>query len=78
MDSEYTPCLALAVMQGASRLSPLKDWQRGCAASRTSCVENDGFQCGYCTPDKSAPVALLDEVKRGASAVTADLANLPN
>ena len=42
-------------------------------------IENDGFQCGYCTPGQiCASVALLEEVKRGcASAVTPDLNRPP-
>ena len=42
-------------------------------------IENDGFQCGYCTPGQiCATVALIEEVKRGcASAVTPELHNPP-
>jgi xanthine dehydrogenase YagT iron-sulfur-binding subunit len=42
-------------------------------------IDNDGFQCGYCTPGQiCASVALLDEIKRGcASAVTSDLNSPP-
>ncbi|WP_235006671.1 2Fe-2S iron-sulfur cluster-binding protein, partial [Calothrix rhizosoleniae] len=40
---------------------------------------NDGLQCGYCTPGQiCASVALVEEVKRGCiSAVTADLHTPP-
>jgi xanthine dehydrogenase YagT iron-sulfur-binding subunit len=43
-------------------------------------IDNDGFQCGYCTPGQiCASVALLDEVKRGcASAVTSELNQPPD
>jgi len=42
-------------------------------------IDNDGFQCGYCTPGQiCASVALLDEVKRGcASAITPDITRPP-
>jgi xanthine dehydrogenase YagT iron-sulfur-binding subunit len=42
-------------------------------------IDNDGFQCGYCTPGQiCASVALLDEIKRGcASSVTSDLNRPP-
>jgi xanthine dehydrogenase YagT iron-sulfur-binding subunit len=38
-------------------------------------VENDGFQCGYCTPGQiCSAVAMLDEVAAGIpSHVTGDL-----
>ncbi len=38
-------------------------------------IEQDGFQCGYCTPGQiCSAVAMLEEVRAGApSAVTADV-----
>jgi xanthine dehydrogenase YagT iron-sulfur-binding subunit len=74
-------CLALAVMQEGKQIVTVE----GLATAdvlhpvQAAFIENDGFQCGYCTPGQiCASVALLDEVKRGcASAVTADLTNLP-
>jgi len=60
---------------GERRLSPLKDWQGRCAASRTSCVVKRWVSVRLLYAGQiCASVALLDEVKRGASAVTADLA----
>jgi len=43
-------------------------------------LENDGLQCGYCTPGQiCASAALLEEVKQGsASAITPDLTSLPD
>lgn len=74
-------CLALAVMQEGKQIVTVEGLAKGDLLHpvQTAFIENDGFQCGYCTPGQiCASVALLDEVKRGcASAVTADLANLP-
>ena len=46
---------------------------------QTAFIDNDGFQCGYCTPGQiCASVALLDEVENGAvSYVTPDLNSPP-
>ena len=74
-------CLALAVMQEGKQIVTIEGLAKGemLHPVQAAFIENDGFQCGYCTPGQiCASVALLDEVKRGcASAVTADLANLP-
>ncbi len=73
-------CLSLAVMNDgrdivtieglaeADRLHPVQ----------SAFVENDGLQCGYCTPGQvCSAVALLKEVKQGqASAVTQNLTHL--
>lgn len=74
-------CLALAVMQEGKQIVTVEGLATGGSLHpvQTAFIENDGFQCGYCTPGQiCASVALLDEVKRGcASAVTADLTNPP-
>lgn len=74
-------CLALAVMQEGKQIVTVEGLAKGDVLHpvQAAFIENDGFQCGYCTPGQiCASVALLDEVKRGcASAVTADLANIP-
>ena len=74
-------CLALAVMQEGKQIVTIEGLAKGDVLHpvQAAFIENDGFQCGYCTPGQiCASVALLDEVKRGcASAVTADLANIP-
>lgn len=74
-------CLALAVMQEGKQIVTIEGLAKGEALHpvQTAFIENDGFQCGYCTPGQiCASVALLDEVKRGcASAMTADLTNPP-
>ncbi|NEP09626.1 MAG: 2Fe-2S iron-sulfur cluster binding domain-containing protein [Symploca sp. SIO2C1] len=74
-------CLTLAVMQEGKEILTIE----GLATEDTlhpvqaAFIENDGFQCGYCTPGQiCASVALLEEVKRGcASAVTPDLNSSP-
>lgn len=72
-------CLALAVMQEGKQIVTVEGLAKGDVLHpvQAAFIENDGFQCGYCTPGQiCASVALLDEVKRGcASAVTADLTN---
>jgi xanthine dehydrogenase YagT iron-sulfur-binding subunit len=74
-------CLALAVMQEGKQIVTIEGLAKGEVLHpvQTAFIENDGFQCGYCTPGQiCASVALLDEVKRGcASAMTADLTNPP-
>lgn len=74
-------CLSLAIMQEGKQIVTVEGLATGDVLHpvQAAFIENDGFQCGYCTPGQiCASVALLDEVKRGcASAVTADLANLP-
>jgi xanthine dehydrogenase YagT iron-sulfur-binding subunit len=74
-------CLSLAVMQEGKQIVTVEGLAKGDVLHpvQAAFIENDGFQCGYCTPGQiCASIALLDEVKRGcASAVTADLANLP-
>jgi len=74
-------CLALAVMQEGKEIVTVE-----CLATeenlhpvQAAFIENDGFQCGYCTPGQiCASVALLEEVQQGcASAVTPDLHSPP-
>ncbi|HEY9655132.1 MAG TPA: 2Fe-2S iron-sulfur cluster-binding protein [Crinalium sp.] len=74
-------CLALAVMQEGKQIVTIEGLAKGDTLHpvQAAFIENDGFQCGYCTPGQiCASVALLDEVKRGcASAMTADLTTPP-
>lgn len=70
-------CLTLAVMHEGDQITTIE----GLGASdhlhpmQAAFVENDGFQCGYCTPGQiCSAVAVLDEVAAGIpSHVTADL-----
>lgn len=74
-------CLTLAVMQEGRQITTIEGLVQGDQLHpvQAAFIENDGFQCGYCTPGQiCASVALLEEVKRGcASAVTADLTQPP-
>lgn len=74
-------CLTLAVMQEGKEIVTVEGLAKGDVLHpvQVAFIDNDGFQCGYCTPGQiCASVALLDEVQRGcASAVTSDLNSLP-
>ncbi|NEO32146.1 MAG: 2Fe-2S iron-sulfur cluster binding domain-containing protein [Symploca sp. SIO3C6] len=72
-------CLTLAVMQEDKEIVTIEGLATGDTLHpvQVAFIDNDGFQCGYCTPGQiCASVALIEEVKRGcASAVTSDLNN---
>jgi xanthine dehydrogenase YagT iron-sulfur-binding subunit len=74
-------CLTLAVMQDGKKITTIEGLATGeqLHPMQTAFIDNDGLQCGYCTPGQiCASVALLDEVKRGAaSVVTSDLNQTP-
>ena len=74
-------CLALAVMQVGKDITTIEGLASGDELHpvQTAFIEQDGFQCGYCTPGQiCAAVALMDEVRRGcASVVTPDLNHPP-
>ena len=73
-------CLALAVQYQDAEITTIEGIANGEELSpiQTAFINNDGFQCGYCTSGQiCSAVALLDEVAAGeASAVTADISNL--
>lgn len=75
-------CLTLAIMQEGAEITTIEGLAQGDALHpvQTAFIENDGFQCGYCTPGQiCASVALLSEVRRGcASSVTPNLTQAPN
>lgn len=74
-------CLALAVMQEDKEITTIEGLATGDTLNpvQAAFIDNDGFQCGYCTPGQiCASVALLEEVKRGcASVVTPELTRPP-
>jgi xanthine dehydrogenase YagT iron-sulfur-binding subunit len=74
-------CLSLAVMQEGKQITTVEGLTQGDVLHpvQAAFIDNDGFQCGYCTPGQiCATVGLLNEMKQGcASAVTPDLQRPP-
>ena len=74
-------CLSLAVMQEGKEITTIEGLANGdnLHPVQTAFMDNDGLQCGYCTPGQiCATVAMLDEVKNGAASyITPDLASPP-
>jgi xanthine dehydrogenase YagT iron-sulfur-binding subunit len=70
-------CLSLAVAHDGDEITTVEGLARGDSLHpvQVAFLEQDGFQCGYCTPGQiCSAVAMLDEVKAGAvSAVTPDV-----
>lgn len=75
-------CLSLAIMQEGKTIVTIEGLgsEEELHPLQAAFLENDGFQCGYCTPGQiCASAALLEEVKQGsASAITPDLKSLPD
>nr|WP_243714733.1 2Fe-2S iron-sulfur cluster-binding protein [Actinomadura bangladeshensis] len=74
-------CLALAVAHDGADIVTVEGLAQDGELSRVqrAFIENDAFQCGYCTPGQlCSATAVLDEAACGwPSAVTADLASAP-
>ena len=74
-------CLALAVMQEDKEITTIEglSTDNNLHPVQIAFLDNDGIQCGYCTPGQiCAVVALIDEVKHGSvSYVTTDLIDPP-
>jgi len=70
-------CLALAVQYDGRSITTIEGLATDGALHplQRAFIEDDGFQCGYCTPGQiCSAVGLADEVRRGVpSHVTADL-----
>lgn len=70
-------CLTLAVQADGRSVTTIEGLADGPTLHpmQAAFLEEDGFQCGYCTPGQiCAAVAMLDELARGIpSYVTADL-----
>jgi xanthine dehydrogenase YagT iron-sulfur-binding subunit len=70
-------CLTLAVMQEGADITTIEGLGNPDALHpmQAAFIENDAFQCGYCTPGQiCSAVALVNEHRAGqASAVTRDL-----
>lgn len=73
-------CLTLAVMQEDKNITTIEGLEidNQLHPVQAAFIDNDGFQCGYCTPGQiCASVALLAEVKRGAASVMTPDLNQP-
>jgi len=74
-------CLSLAIMQEGKTITTIEGLgtPEQLHPVQAAFIENDGFQCGYCTPGQiCAAVALLNEIKQGnVSAITPDLTSPP-
>jgi xanthine dehydrogenase YagT iron-sulfur-binding subunit len=70
-------CLALAVQYDGRSITTIEGLAPGGALHplQRAFIEDDGFQCGYCTPGQiCSAVGMAGEVRRGVpSHVTADL-----
>ena len=70
-------CLALAVQYAGRSIPTIEGLATdgGLHPLQQAFIENDGFQCGYCTPGQiCSAVGMASEVRRGVpSHVTADL-----
>lgn len=73
-------CLALAVQYQDAEITTIEGIANGeeLHPMQTAFINNDGFQCGYCTSGQiCSAVAMLDEVAAGeASVVTANIIDL--
>ena len=71
-------CLALAVQHDGRSITTIEGLgaDGGLHPLQRAFIEDDGFQCGYCTPGQiCSAVGMAGEVERGVpSNVTADLA----
>jgi xanthine dehydrogenase YagT iron-sulfur-binding subunit len=74
-----TTCLALAVAHDGAEIVTAEGLGDGSGLHplQRAFIEQDGFQCGYCTPGQiCSAVGMLDEARRGwPSAVTDDVAS---
>ena len=74
-------CLTLAVQCEGRQVTTIEGVADDAAgkALQAAFIEDDGFQCGYCTPGQiCSAIGMLDELRRGvASAVTSPESSLP-
>jgi xanthine dehydrogenase YagT iron-sulfur-binding subunit len=75
-------CLTLAVMHEGDKITTIEGIANGdqLAPLQAAFIENDAFQCGYCTPGQiCSAVACIDEMRAGtASAATPDVRKAPS
>ncbi len=74
-------CLALAVMHEGDEITTIEGLSTGdeLHALQAAFINNDGFQCGYCTSGQiCSAVALLDEIEAGQASMVTDLEEIAN
>ncbi|WP_414624214.1 2Fe-2S iron-sulfur cluster-binding protein [Calothrix sp. CCY 0018] len=74
-------CLALAVMHEGDEITTIEGLSTGeeLHAMQAAFVNNDGFQCGYCTSGQiCSAVALLSEIEAGQASTVTDLELIAN
>lgn len=74
-------CLALAVMHEGDEITTIEGLADGdeLHAMQAAFVNNDGFQCGYCTSGQiCSAVALLSEIEAGQASTVTDLEEIAN
>lgn len=71
-------CLALAVQYQGTEITTIEGFstEDHLHPLQTAFIEQDGFQCGYCTPGQiCSAIGMIEEFRAGLpSAVTADMA----
>ncbi len=74
-------CLALAVMHEGDEITTIEGLSTGdeLHAMQAAFVNNDGFQCGYCTSGQiCSAVAMLSEIEAGQASTVTDLEEIAN
>jgi xanthine dehydrogenase YagT iron-sulfur-binding subunit len=74
-------CLALAVMHEGDEITTIEGLANGdeLHAMQAAFVNNDGFQCGYCTSGQiCSAVAMLSEIEAGQASTVTDLEEIAN
>ncbi len=74
-------CLALAIMHEGDEITTIEGLATGdeLHAMQAAFVNNDGFQCGYCTSGQiCSAVALLSEIEAGQASTVTYLEEIAN
>ncbi|MEO1430380.1 MAG: 2Fe-2S iron-sulfur cluster-binding protein [Cyanobacteria bacterium J06632_19] len=74
-------CLALAIMHEGDDITTIEGLSSGeeLHVMQAAFVNNDGFQCGYCTSGQiCSAVALLSEIEAGQPSTVTDLEEIAN
>ena len=74
-------CLALAIMHEGDEITTIEGLSTGdeLHAMQAAFINNDGFQCGYCTSGQiCSAVAMLSEIEAGQASTVTDLEEIAN